>query len=38
MEHQIQRVFTDIHRRTVVAQNKIGQSVTLDSLTIQRFV
>jgi hypothetical protein len=24
--------------RTVVDQNKIGQSVTLDSFTIQRFV
>jgi hypothetical protein len=26
------------HKDTVVDQNKIGQSVTLDSFTIQRFV
>jgi hypothetical protein len=39
----INRSLTSIHvnstlERTVVDQNKIGQSVTLDSFTIQRFV
>jgi hypothetical protein len=35
--HQFKQMFPEIVG-TVVDQNKIGQSVTLDSFTIQRFV
>jgi hypothetical protein len=34
----MRKLFKFVIRGTVVNQNKIGQSVTLDSFTIQKFV